>query len=244
MDESPPKAVQWASAAAVASLGDDLLNLRLRATDATVGPIPSSEVEAGPLRTARTVVGGLLLYGPPAAVMVVMFGVTLLMGLYFLSPGETVARPANSHSADASQGAEKMAEELALHKTDDPAKRDVQSRSPRGVGSLGDVPSRLDAAKIQVNSATADVPAKIVSSLPKTAGEPSKVSERFDGIGHKIAELSAAAPIAERSISASPITPKRSHVARGDAFDPSRVPNAPGAPRPLGATAPSRPLND
>ena len=43
---------------------------------------------------------------------------------------------------------------------------------------------------------------------------------------------------------ATPGTPDvpRTKVARGDAFDPSSDPNAPGAPKPLGSTAPSQPL--
>jgi tol-pal system protein YbgF len=48
---------------------------------------------------------------------------------------------------------------------------------------------------------------------------------------------------AEAPVAASPppleISPR---AGRGDAFDPSRDPNAPGAPRPLGTTTPSSPL--
>jgi tol-pal system protein YbgF len=38
------------------------------------------------------------------------------------------------------------------------------------------------------------------------------------------------------------VPPPGSSLRRGDAFDPGRDPNAPGAPRPLGATPPSAPL--
>jgi hypothetical protein len=244
MDDSAANAAPWANAAAVASLGEDLMKLRLRAADATLGSMPSKKVLAVPMGTARTVAVGLSHYGPPAAVMIGVFGFTLLLGIHLLSPVGTVVRQESGHSADTSQGAQKMADELAAHKTDDPARRALQSPSPKVAASLGDTAPRLDAAKIQVNAATGEVPVKVEPSPRQPPDEPSKVSERFDGIGHKIAALSSAAPIADRPVSAAPIPRKRSHVARGDAFDPSRNSKAPGAPRPLGTTAPSRPLNN
>jgi tol-pal system protein YbgF len=48
-------------------------------------------------------------------------------------------------------------------------------------------------------------------------------------------------PVAQTPLPAGPAAtaPRR----RGDAFDPSEMPNAPGAPRPLGTTGPSAPLS-
>ncbi|RYC33089.1 tol-pal system protein YbgF [Lichenibacterium minor] len=50
-----------------------------------------------------------------------------------------------------------------------------------------------------------------------------------------LADATPAAPAA--AVPASPAAPAASQPRRGDAFDPASDPNAPGAPRPLGATA-------
>ena len=50
--------------------------------------------------------------------------------------------------------------------------------------------------------------------------------------------ISPQPPVAEAPRSETP----RAKIARGDAFDPDSDPDAPGAPRPLGSTAPSTPL--
>jgi hypothetical protein len=60
-----------------------------------------------------------------------------------------------------------------------------------------------------------------------------KGGERIDRIGLKIATLLTIDPVVDHSVSATPAR-KREQRARGDAFDPSKHPNAPGAPRPLG----------
>lgn len=49
-------------------------------------------------------------------------------------------------------------------------------------------------------------------------------------------------PFAGKTSAAAAPAPRAPHQGRGDAFDPSRAPDAPGAPRPLGAAQPSAPL--
>jgi hypothetical protein len=66
MDESPAEAGPWANAAAFAALGEDILKLRLRAADATLGQMPSKKAEAAPVRAARAVAASLL---SPAALV-------------------------------------------------------------------------------------------------------------------------------------------------------------------------------
>jgi hypothetical protein len=216
---------------AAGSLREDVLKLRLRATDSTLGAAPSKPAEAVPERTSRTMVGGLLGFGGPALLMASVFGVSLLVGTHFLGSART-GRPETGQTADTGQGARKMAEELAMHKTDDPSARAAPS------------PIARDAAKTPIAAAISEPPVRSDPLPPKSSEKPSGSSERIDPIGRKIAALTVAAPVVERPASATPASTKRPHLRRADAFDPARNPNAPGAPRPLGTTAPSKPLND
>jgi hypothetical protein len=68
---------------------------------------------------------------------------------------------------------------------------------------------------------------------PKPVEKLAKGGKRIDRIGLKIAALLAVDPGVDHSVSATPAR-KREQSARGDAFDPSKHPNAPGAPRTLG----------
>jgi hypothetical protein len=58
--------------------------------------------------------------------------------------------------------------------------------------------------------------------------------KRLDRIGLKIAALLAVDSGVDHSVSATPVARKRGQNRRGDAFDPSQNPSAPGSPRPLG----------
>jgi hypothetical protein len=77
---------------------------------------------------------------------------------------------------------------------------------------------------------------------PKPVEKLAKGGERTDRIGLKIAALLAADPVVDHSVSATP-PGKRGQRARGDAFDPSKHPNAPGAPRTLGTIRWTAPTN-
>jgi hypothetical protein len=213
MDNSPDEAVPWSNAAAAAPLHEDVLKLRVLAADAPTGPV----------RTARAVAADLLRHGPPAALIPCVFGVSLLVGLCLLGPARTVVEQESVQSADAGQAAKKVAEELAERKTDDSAARAAQSPRPKDAAVPGETQTRLDAAKAQISAASGKAPAMVQPSPPKSTEKPSGLSERLDLIGRKIAALSAAAPVTDHP----PVARKRTNGGRGDAFDPSRNPNAP-----------------
>lgn len=97
-----------------------------------------------------------------------------------------------------------------------------------------------ETAKPGVAAAKNEASPGIVEAAGKTSRLPAKPVEklanggkRLDRIGVKIAALLAVDPVVDHSVSATPAR-KREQSARGDAFDPSQHPNAPGAPRPLG----------
>ena len=68
-------------------------------------------------------------------------------------------------------------------------------------------------------------------------GEHFSRGDAPDRIGLEIAVVLAAAPVADRSRSPAGVPRRRAQVGRDDAFDPSKNPTAPGAPRSLGIIA-------
>jgi hypothetical protein len=111
-------------------------------------------------------------------------------------------------------------------------------------GGLGNTKPRFGAAKTETSAAIAEVATKIEHLQRESEAKLSEVSERFDRIEHEIAGLLAAAPVAGGSASAAPVARKRAQGGRGDAFDPSQNPTAPGGPHPLGSLAPAASANN
>jgi hypothetical protein len=213
------------------SLGENVLKLRLRAADSALGAAASKTIGAIPRLGPRA-----RSFAGPAIVMALVFGVSLMAGSYLLAPARLATKPQNGEIADAGQAARKMAEQIAMHKTDDPSARAARSAS---VKEEPTPKPRAEATPAPASAAISEPPVRGDASPPKSASKPS-ASEKVDAIGRKIASL----PAVERLASATPATAKRANVRRGDAFDPSKNPGAPGAPHPLGTTAPSRPLDN
>jgi hypothetical protein len=178
----------------------------------------------------------VLRFGPHTALAACLFGVGWLAWFYLDGHARTVVQRESVQTAEIGQPAQKMAEELTAQKTDVGALGAAQGLSTKDVIDLGNTNPRLNAAKIEISGPIAEGSSKVLR--PKPAEKLSKISERVDHIGLKIAALLAAAPVADRSVSAAPVAQKRARGGRGDAFDPSQHPNAPGVPRALG-TIPS-----
>ncbi len=187
---------------------------------------------------------GLLSYGPHAVLTAWMFGAVWLVGSNFIGPPVTVVQVESVQSAEMGHAAQKMAEELSTQKAGVEAMPAVQSLSPKDVTGLEGTKPGLDAPKTEISTPIAEVSGKVEHLPPKSAEKPSKATERVDRIGLKIAALLAAGPVADRSASAAPVARKRAHGGRGDAFDPSKNPTAPSAPRPLGTIAPAATPNN
>lgn len=89
------------------------------------------------------------------------------------------------------------------------------AQGAKDAAGLGNTKPRLDAAKTEISAAIAEVSGKVERLPPKPPEKPSKAVAR-----------------------------KRAKGGRGDAFDPSKNPTAPGAPRPLGTIAPAATPNN
>ena len=242
MHDFPDEAVPWASAAAAAPPDEDVLEIGAWA--AAIRPPVHFHDKAAPARNAPTLVTNLLRYGPYAALTACLFGGAWLAWSHLDRPARTVIQPESVRSADMGRAAQKMAEESHAKKAEVEAMPAVQSLSGKDATGLAGTKPRLDVAKTEITAPIAEVSAKVERLPPKPPEKPSKASERFDPIGHEIAALLAAAPVADRSKAAAPVARKRKENARHDAFDPSKNPTAPGAPRPLGTIAPTATPNN
>lgn len=238
MRDFPEEAAPWASAAA-APPDEDVLEMGTWAADA-IHLAHFKQAKAAPARNAPTLVANLLRYGPYAALTACLLGVAWLAWSHLDRPARTVIQPESVRSDEMGQAVQKMAEEHHAQKAEVEALPAVQSLSAEDVTGLGNTKPRLDAPKTERTAPIAEVSGKVERLPPKSPKKLSKASERFDPIGHEIAALLAAAPVADRAVSAAPVARKRAH----DAFDPSKNPTAPGAPRPLGTIAPAATPNN
>jgi hypothetical protein len=242
MHDFPDEAIPWARAQLPRRRTKMVLEMGAWAADA----IRSAHFhdKAAAARNAPTLVANLLRYGPHAALTACLFGVAWLAWSYLDGPARTVVQHESVQSAEMGHAAQKMAEELSTQKAGVDVLPVAQSLSPKDVTGLGDTKPRLDAPKTEISAPIAEVSGKVERLPSKPPEKPSTARERLDPIGDKIAALLAAAPVADRSVSAAPVTRKRAHGGRGDAFDPSKKPTAPGAPRPLGTIAPAATPNN
>jgi hypothetical protein len=231
------------ASAAAARPDEDVLEMGARAADA-IQLAHFKQAKAAPARNAPALVTNPLRYGPYAALTACLFAGAWLAWSHLDGPARTAGQQESVQSAEMGHAAQKMAEELSTQKAGVEAMPAVQSLSPKDVTGLGDTKPGLDTAKTEITAAIAEVSARVEHSRPKSPEKPSKVSGRFDPIGHEIAALLAAAPVADRAVSVAPVTRKRAKGGRSDAFDPSKNPTAPGAPRPLGTIAPAATPNN
>jgi hypothetical protein len=231
------------ASAAAAPPDENVLEMRAWAADA-IHPAHFKQAKAAPARNAPTLVTNLLRYGPYAALTACLFAGAWLAWSHLDGPARTVVQQESVQSAEMGHAAQKMAEEPHAQKAEVEALPTAQSLSTKDAIDLGGTKPRLDAAKTEVSAAIVEVSGKVERLPPKSPEKPSKASERFDPIGHEIAALLAAAPVVDRSKAAAPVARKRAENARHDAFDPSKNPTAPGAPRPLGTIAPAATTNN
>jgi hypothetical protein len=176
-------------------------------------------------------------YGPLVALTACLSGLAWLGWSSVQSPTPTLP------SAEVNPPAQKPAEDSQPQRAEGGAMRAAQSLSTGDVSPLETAKPSLKAAKSEAGPRIVEADRKTSSPLPpKPVERPANGSERVDRIGLKIAALLAADPIVDHSASASPAR-RREQSIRDDAFDPSRHPNAPGAPHPLGTIRLTAPGN-
>jgi hypothetical protein len=255
MYDSPDEAVPEASPAAASPPDRNGLGIRARAADAILGPVPFKKSEDGSVRTVPPLFKRLLSYGPYAALAACLFGFAWVGGSYFSGgqspfyamkprPVGTVAPQDSVERAEMVRTVQKMAEEIRALKANAEAVHAAQSLSAKDATGLEGLKTRLDAVKTETGAAIAELAGKVEHLQRDSAAKLSQVSERFDRIEHEIASPLATALLGAASSSKEATARKRIQGGRGDAFDPSQNPTAPGAPRPLGSLAPAASTNN
>ena len=149
------------------------------------------------------------------------------------------------------------ADDIRALKASVDALRAAQSQSQIDATALEGLKTRLDYVKSETAASIAEVAGKIEQMQREPAAKLSQVIERLDHIEHQIATPLATASLGATSAPGKAAARKQAQVAvapakppleyargqrnigrRGDAFDSSQNPTAPGAPRPLGSLAP------
>jgi uncharacterized protein YidB (DUF937 family) len=210
----------------------------------------------------------LFAFGSRAALAACLFGFAWAAGSYFSGgqspfyaikpPARPVATQESVARAEMLRAAQEMAGDIRALKASVEALRAAQSQSGSDASALEGLKTRLDAVKAESGAAIAELAGEVENMQREPAAKLSQAIERLDRIEHQIA-----APLATASIGAAPVPGKaaagkpaqiavaqakpplenahgqRKIGGRGDAFDPSQNPTAPGVPRPLGSLAPA-----
>jgi uncharacterized protein YidB (DUF937 family) len=207
----------------------------------------------------------LFSYGSRAALAACLFGFGWAAGSYFSGdyspfyalkppPARTVATQESVERSELLRTAQEMAGDIQALKTNVEALRAAQSQSGKDATALEGLNTRLDVVKAETGAAIAELAGEVENMQREPAAKLSQVIERLDRIEHQIAAPLATASLGAASASGAAAARKQTQIAvaqakpplenaqgqrktggRGDAFDPSKNPNAPGVPRPLGS---------
>jgi len=205
----------------------------------------------------------LVAYGSRAALAVCLFGFAWVAGAFF-SGGQSpiyAIKPPPTRTAVLQESAERKetqtADDIRALKASVDALRAAQSQSQIDATALEGLKTRLDDVKSETAASIAEVAGKVEQMQREPAAKLSQVIERLDHIEHQIAAPLATASLGATSAPGKAAARKQAQIAvapakppleyahgqrnmgrRGDVFDSSQNPTAPGAPRPLGSLAP------
>jgi hypothetical protein len=204
-----------------------------KARRATIGLACRNRIEAAAARSRGVLVQG---YGPLAALAACLFCFAWLAWSNIQHPALTLP------SAETNLPARKTAEQLHSQRVEVEAMGAAQNLNTEEVSAPETAKPVFEARKNEAGPGIVEAAGKTSPLPPKPVEKLAKGGERIDRIGLKIAALLAVDPVVNHSLSATPVR-KREQSARGDAFDPSKHPNAPGAPRTLGTIRWTAPTN-
>ena len=233
MPESRDEAVAEADAQAASPPDEPALKIRASAADAILG-FPSCETAGADSARRLPVVERLFRHGPRAALAAGLVGFAGVAGAYFsggqLPFSARTPQPAaidgpqpGGESAEIVRTVHQMADEIRALKARVEAMHTAQSLNAKETTALESLKARLDAVKGETGAEIAVLAGKVDRLQREFSTKVVKGNERFDRTDHRVAAVAQ----------------KQTKLRRGDAFDPSQNPGAPGAPRPLGSLAPA-----
>ena len=230
-----------------------------------IRPSRTEHFAAAPLK-APSRFKQLFAYGSRAALAACLFGFAWAAGSYFSSgqspfyvikppPAPSVATQESVARTEMLRAAQEMAEDIRALKANVEALRAAQSQSGKDATAIEGLQTRLDAVKAETGASIAELAGKVENMQREPEAKLSEVIERLDRIERQIAPLATAslgaASAPGNAAAGKPAQPavaqakpplenahgQRKIGGRGDAFDPSKNPTAPGVPRPLGSLA-------
>jgi uncharacterized protein YidB (DUF937 family) len=209
----------------------------------------------------------LFRYGSRAALAACFFGFAWAAGSYFSGgkspffalkppPAGPVATQESMARTEVLRATQEMAGDIRALKANVEALRAAQSQSGNDAAALEGLKTRLDAVKAETGASIAELAGKVENMQREPETKLSQVLERLDRIEQQIAAPLATASLGAASAPGKAAAGKQAQIAvapakpplenahgqrkiggRGDAFDPSKNPTAPGVPRPLGSLA-------
>ncbi len=237
-------AVTEASVAAVSPQDANVLDIKVRAADATFDSTSFKKAEAAFARNLPLLFERLVTFAPRAALAAGVSGFAWVAGSYFSGgqsqfyamkpqPSPTVVAQERAERAELLRMKQKIAEDIRALQARVEAMPTARSLSARDATSVEDLKRRLDAMKRETGAAIADLAGKIEHMQRVTTAKFSQISEQRNQTERQIAPPPAASSRAAASELAVGTIPKQARKRRDDALDPSQNPGAPGAPRPL-----------
>lgn len=221
------KAVPGADAAAQPS---DVtpLQIKVNPADAILGTAGLEDAEKTPARKEYTRFGRFLRYSAGTAIIACLCGFAWVAGAYysaghpldFMKTGAAAGVGQSLAHEDPENAIRQLADEIRALKASVDEARDADGKS-------GESHDRTDTAQTKTGAALSDLTGRVDKLETALTTQLSHVNEQLASIEQKISEPHA--------ISASRARSPARHAEHHDAFDPSRDPTAPGAPRPLGA---------
>jgi hypothetical protein len=208
----------------------------------------------------------LFSYGSRAVLAACLFGFAWAAGSYFSGsqspfytikppPAGPVATQESVARTEMLRAAQETAGDIRALKANVEALRAAQSQSGSDATALEGLKTRLEAVNTETGASIAELTGKVENIQREPEAKLSQVIERLDRIEHQIAPLATAslgaASAPGNAAAGKPAQPavaqakpplenahgQRKIGGRGDAFDPSKNPTAPGVPRPLGSLA-------
>lgn len=202
--------------------------IKVQPADAILGRIPFKDTEKASTRQVTPFFVRLLRFGARTAVVACLCGLAWAGGVYYSLGHSPFGLVKSSRAPEVQQSPQRddmvsavrqMAEEMRALKT---------SIDGRGVAQDAGQKNQLSSAQTTTAATIADLMGRIDKLDAEFASKLSQVNEQLTSIEKQIS--ASHATLASR---AQPPQKRAQHP--HDAFDPSRDPNAPGAPRPLGA---------
>ncbi|MGJ0452349.1 MAG: hypothetical protein ACR65T_03820 [Methylocystis sp.] len=147
----------------------------------------------------------------------------------------TMATQESAERAAALRTAQKTEEEIRALRAEMEAMRSSMQAAAPGADAVESLGKRIDAMKTETSSAIGALSGQVEGLQREVAAKPAQTGERSDRSERGAVEQSAPRRTTVSATVKVGEGLRRPKIRRGDAFEPAKYPEAPGAPRPLGA---------